>query len=182
MAEKPIIFSGSMVRAILDGRKRQTRRITIPANLAETDTLWVRETFCIVDDPAFSEPQIDYRADGENQRVMDRVREKAPDNPNARRWKPAIHMPRKYCRLLLRVTDVRQEWLQDISDSDVRAEGVSDAAIDKWRKWLHPSDCPGKAFSELWDSINAKRGYSWESNPQVWVISFEPQTGGISGK
>jgi hypothetical protein len=85
------------------------------------------------------------------------------------KWKPSIHMPREAARIFLKVKDVRVERVQDISRWDVNAEGCpfrcesDDGMPEKQLKW----------FANLWDSLNAKRGYSWDSNPWVWVIEFE---------
>jgi hypothetical protein len=57
--------------------------------------------------------------------------------------------------------------------ADVLAEGVPRRAIEIEEEWFHKDDAPAIAFSRLWDSINAKRGYGWESNPWVWVITFQ---------
>ena len=77
-------------------------------------------------------------------------------------------MPKEYARLWLRITNVRVERVQEISTKDIRAEGAWSAAISMSR-----DDMPIDAWIDLWDSLNAKRGYSWESNPWVWVIGFE---------
>ena len=73
-------------------------------------------------------------------------------------------MPRWASRLLLEVKAVRVERLQEISEDDAFAEGISGG------DWLGN---PVGTYRELWDSINAKRGHSWESNPWVWVVEFE---------
>jgi hypothetical protein len=70
-------------------------------------------------------------------------------------------MPREACRLVLRVKAVRREPLQNISDDDLLSEGIK--FHYKFRK----------DFITLWNSLNAKRGYSWESNPEVTVVEFE---------
>lgn len=94
--------------------------------------------------------------------------------PKNFKWRSARFMPKRAAQLWLRVIDVRVARLQSITDADVRAEGVPENEIDKWRKWLHPNDCAGKAFSVLWDSINGKRkGCSWEDSPWTWAITFE---------
>lgn len=82
-----------------------------------------------------------------------------PDAP--KRWRPAIHMPRVLARIRLDVTAVRVERLQDLSDEDARAEGVTVGGPDTARQ----------AFCRLWDDINGDRG-TWSSNPWVWVVSF----------
>lgn len=92
-------------------------------------------------------------------------------------WRPSIHMPRWACRITLRVTDVRVERLQDISEADALAEGV---AIDKGHayavagheEWVHKT--ARGCFATLWDSIyRTKPGCAVADNPWVWVVSFE---------
>ena len=87
------------------------------------------------------------------------------------RWRPSIHMYRWMSRINLGIVHIRAERLQDITGNDVVAEGVSfpDAdgiyGDDEMARW--------EPFQDLWDSINAERGYSWSSNPWVWVIEFQ---------
>lgn len=85
---------------------------------------------------------------------------------------PSIHLHRRYSRILLEVTDVRVERLQDISRPDIRAEGLqcppelaSDDVSPNYRDW-YPA-----AWRELWDSINGP--HSWNANPWVWVVEFQ---------
>jgi hypothetical protein len=118
-----------------------------------------------------------YRADGEVTEQLDlRLDDK---------WKPSIYMPRDAARIFLKVTDVRVERVQDITEEDAKAEGVilnceylmnkgcSRGCVDNH----NPTECGVDRhkimFKELWDDIRAKRGYSWDSNPWVWIISFE---------
>jgi len=203
MKERPIIFSGEMVQAILDGRKTQTRRVVTRIGSAKEfietvdginklvdvqsllsmkpnqypqeargrcpygrpgDRLWVRETWGLhpdldgqLKDDGLTPGSIDnegfhigYKADGSGAYCIEK-------------WRPSIFMPRWASRILLEITDVRVECVQDISYQDMVAEG------------LYPTgklDCL-VAFESLWDSINAKRGYPWSSNPWVWVIKFK---------
>ena len=92
------------------------------------------------------------------------------------RWKPSIHMPKSASRIWLRVKDVRVERVQDITESDAKNEGVR---VDKLSppqiifNTTHAKFRYRYAFQDLWDSINKKRGFGWESNPWVWVVSFE---------
>jgi len=164
MLEHPIIFSRPMVRAIKSGRKTQTRRVAPPARHGNTlqcpygvpgDRLWVRETFRIKKSKTFCDT-VFYNAD---------------DLKGNHRWTPSIYMPRWASRITLDITGVRLEQLQDISESDAEAEGV-----EKSGGWNADETEYGVnyriPFSRLWDSINATRGYGWETNPRVWVITF----------
>lgn len=94
------------------------------------------------------------------------------DNDTGLRWRPSRYMPRWACRLWLRVTAVRPERLQDITTADAIAEGMTPT----WEGQSAPG-VPHKSeidqFADLWDSINAKRGHGWDTNPWVWVYTFE---------
>jgi hypothetical protein len=83
--------------------------------------------------------------------------------PSTHKWKPSIHMPKEAARIFLLVTGVRAEQLQNISTEDIKREGIIP----------HPTKPLHEQWQELWDSINAKRGYSFESNPWVWVYDFK---------
>jgi hypothetical protein len=169
VSEHPILFSGPMVRAILEGRKTQTRRVQrMPGSFPSGcpygqpgDLLWVRETFAKRYADAERDPTdgIMYRADGG-----------CVIEP---RWTPAIHMPRWASRLTLRITDVRVQRVQDINEEDVWSEGVICRCDVGQSEYDQCGLSPAEHFAKLWDSINAKRGYSWESNPFCWAISFE---------
>ncbi|GHT90145.1 hypothetical protein FACS1894137_19510 [Spirochaetia bacterium] len=88
---------------------------------------------------------------------------KADENlPAGSRWKSPLYMPRVASRFLLEVKSIKVERLQDISEEDARAEGGG--GIEPGEVFFN--------FGNLWDSINAKRGYSWEMNPWVYVIEF----------
>lgn len=82
-------------------------------------------------------------------------------------WKPSIFMPRWASRLTLEITDVRVERLQAIDEDDARREGVK-----------AKGDLTGYvgAYRELWQSLNAKRGFGWDLNPWVWVVAFNRVT------
>ena len=179
--EKPILFSTEMVRAILDGRKTQTRRVVKPsvlekgtnwfwnpneniclAQYRKGDVLWARETFCEVPyeynhipikGGHITIPKYAYKADSER------------DYTGI--WKPSIHMPKEVARIWLEVTDVRVERLQEITEEDARAEGALPTREERGY------NCCRDGFITLWDSLNAKRGYGWETNPWVWVVSFK---------
>ena len=212
--ERPILFSGEMVRALLEGRKTQTRRVvkwpkwSDPANPHQVaglvehrgiawfeegrpvkrytcpygvpgDRLWVRESFGLVwpddcddgsmDDtaePTGSRPlkpeehKVAYKADADG----DDLPGGWPNDegaPEGLRWKPSIHMPRWASRLTLEVTGVKVERVNEITESDARAEGRSLVKGD-----------PAGYFPETWDSINAARGYGWSVNPWCWCLTF----------
>lgn len=81
------------------------------------------------------------------------------------KWSPAVHMPRDAARLFLRVTDVRVEQVQDITDDDAIAEGVGSEAMGQgFGKYY---------YSSVWDDAYAKKGYEWHKNPWCWRICFE---------
>jgi hypothetical protein len=192
--EKPILFSGEMVRAILSGQKTQTRRIVnfqriakqtgcTRGKLAWSDTfnswavfggngdadlclvecpygrvgerLWVRETF--IETPA----GIAYAADGTKHFGA------GGELPK----RPSIFLPRWACRIELEITGVRVERLQEISGADALAEGVGEPVGTPLRYGNVTEQWNRDRYCELWKKINGPG--SWESNPYVWVISFE---------
>ncbi len=134
------------------------------------DALWVREAFWLGRSPGDDEGQ-------GVARYADHSFKSHPDlDPKrvswCRRWekKPSIFMPRWASRITLRITDVRVERLQEITAADMRAEGIdclyeNDGSISE--------HFTKQSWVSLWDSINAKRGYGWDVNPYVWVVSFE---------
>lgn len=205
MKERPILFSGPMVRAIL-GRKTQTRRVVVPTQSKPRvaplrmepwiidgerqeddnglpcwagfhpdypgeakwftcpygqpgDRLWVRETWWGT--IAYTVPE------GHEQRfVAYRATMKGDRSPAADgKWRPSIFMPRWASRITLEVTAVRVERVQDISEEDARAEGI------EWKNL--PRSAWRNVFSRLWNEINAARGYGWDTNPWVWVLTLK---------
>lgn len=176
MKERPILFSGAMVRALLDGTKTQTRRMVKPQprilagellcwkddaltddQMAELcpygqpgDRLWVREAWMDLRGVDGAVGPCMYRATFGN----------APDGG---KWRPSIHMPRWASRITLEVTGMRVERLQDISEADARAEGVSRAQCPDWHATTD--------FRAIWESINGPG--SWDANPWVWVVEFK---------
>lgn len=169
MAEKPILFSGPMVRAILDGTKTQTRRAIKGGPDAEGwwfpkcqygkpgDRLWVRETW------ANGESGLIYRADlQEFGRLSDGAKRAAWKFAASTPWKPSIHMRRVDSRIDLELTGVRVERLKELWEGDAIAEG-----------WHPGVDCGGPFdwFRGVWESINGVG--SWAANPWVWVLEFK---------
>ena len=142
------------------------------------DRLWVRETwYCdhseVMRGPYLKPDDLDVseaRDDGTLVYAADGLTPYEADQPV---WKPSIHMPRWACRILLEITDVRVERLQDISRADIRAEGLqcppelaSDDVSPNYRDW-YPA-----AWKELWEST----GGDWDANPWVWVVEFKQVT------
>ena len=204
MKERPILFSGPMVRAIMEGKKSQTRR-TVKPNLAPVgeafardhlpklcpygvsgDRLWVRETFCTCYDGQEAYEVI-YAAD--NTRRGFSTASNATDDQldwlersmttHGERGRPAIHMPRWACRLVLEIASVRVERLQAITGKDIIAEGAVERAHDDQFGHNPVSAFDGICYLDLkslwaagWDSINGKRA-PWTSNPWVWVVEFK---------
>lgn len=92
-------------------------------------------------------------------------------------WAPSIHMHRYESRIMLEVVSVRVERLQDITTGDVVAEGVMTPEEVAQGAAKYGDKAKGtytnRPWADLWDSINAKRGHSWQSNPWVWVVEFK---------
>ena len=229
MKERPILFSGPMVRAILEGRKTQTRRVVKPVGNDDAfvlqdygngfwpyrsddgdtpfkgdmelpidcpygqpgDRLWVRETFSIGEDlgadwvRGYAQGDMFVILDGgsheyivpESYEIPRNAKETHNSEGTAEHWRefgpiPSIFMPRWASRITLEITGVRVERLQDISEADARAEGVSEESMRSFA--VHP-DTTGKwarfAFRELWESINGPE--CWQANPWVWAIEFK---------
>ncbi len=155
----PILFNGDMVRAILECRKTATRRLVKyrkpPYRVG--DILYVRETWgewtggYIYRAWPYPFPQ--------------------PGCYPTTVWHPSIHMPKEIARIWLRVTDVRVERLQDITEEQAEAEGCGGYQTE-----CKFSVSPCCHFMEVWDSTVNKRDadrYGWVANPWVWVIEFE---------
>lgn len=183
MTVQPIIFSAPMVRALIEGRKTQTRRLAqTPGgrnapwiNTEPGDLLYVRETFSggfdyinhyvslyeTAEDAPHWWPKITpicYWADGE------------PSEGDWGKRRPAIHMPRWASRLTLEVTAVRLQKLHYITEGDAIAEGI----YGEGRNWTAGGGCDGTdpiaAFQALWWKIHGIG--SWTANPAVVAISF----------
>lgn len=237
MKERPILFSGSMVRAIVEGKKTQTRRVVKPQPRGhhwETmhgyellvsdiylesrgrcfvrfnhtiphpslrcdrfydedcapfcpygqvgDRLWVREKHARI--PGMTGMHLPhYFADGPIPTIDIR------HDAGLLGTYPSIHMPRWASRITLEITGVRVERLQDISEEDAVAEGLSciskDGATYKYGiadrdglpgnddfgwHWFQWEKNPRLAYRKLWESINGPG--SWAENPWVWVVQF----------
>lgn len=199
MKERPILFNGEMVRAILDGRKTQTRRIVKPRKLMEFDAaIKMGECSNFIDGPKhewddrYLQGLCPYGAAGDELWVREthyRIPHGKPsctscyyeetdkfpilcelyDRGIYRKY-PSIHMPRWASRIQLKITGILVERLQNISEDDAKAEGCC-------QEYTSDGTIGGFVsakdnFKKIWDSINADKA-PWESNPWVWVIEFE---------
>lgn len=209
---KPILFNTAMVQAILDGRKTVTRRVVKPIKRKGTfieedfagrpcewvytgidskrlvkmceppyqvgDILWVREAY-----NADWCDHVIYKADGGSAIEAGYSREP--------KWTPSIHMPKEAARIFLKVTDVRVERLQDITEEHALKEGIVAWTKDGWQYKYAPADSEGdgpnckwtdcpreykKAMEKLWNSTIKKKDlgeFGWDANPWVFVYEFE---------
>lgn len=193
--EKPILFNTPMVQAILAGQKTSTRRITkfkpytclnetrgdfeicepITQNFFRCrndfirwaiskcrykvgDILYVRETFCPnYFDDSFQNRNA-YKADYDKSKVGDCVPEP--------KWRPSIHMPKTAARLFLKVTDVKVQRLQDITEDEARKEGCFMPSYNENHELVGDSVT---LFKVLWNKLYK----NWNENQWVWVIEFE---------
>lgn len=200
--ERPILFSGEMARAILGGRKTQTRRVVKPQP-PEGYEPHIPADFdrgCFMNGNATWLARNPYGKPGDRLWVRSRWRTsydahrneggyQGPEGcgmsftvhgqPHTKRLgpQPSIHMPKWVAQELrmpdLLITGVRVERVQEISEEDAIAEGIQRS--ERTGKFV-PGSCDYAtwAFQELWDSINGDRdGCSWAANPWVWVVEFE---------
>jgi hypothetical protein len=180
-----------MVKAILDGRKSQTRRVIKPQpEVDDIGRIWfhnrtrtegVADTrpgtvshglqYCPYGQPgdglwvrethALDVPGCEDQGGVSYRADHQDPRGDGPAHPM--KWRPSIHMPRWASRTTLEVTDVRVERVMDISEGDAVAEGVEFCSMCSARDM----------FEGLWDSINAARGFGWDVNPWVWCVTFK---------
>jgi len=208
--ERPIIFTADSVRAILEGRKMQTRRVVKPQPVGHWgsrvpplaggvlqcitvadwkprdayircpygvvgDRLWVRETW---QGWHSSGEELDRGVEHESASY---VTYKADGKSFPVEWRSPLFMPHWASRITLEITDVRVQRVQEINKADAIAEGISVFPLqsaDDPSAWYQSA--PGvnqqrsarASYAALWDSINAKRGFSWQSNPWVWCLTF----------
>ena len=185
MPEKPILFNTDMVRAILDGRKTQTRRVIkpvamglrygngMPARVSQYqpgDILYVRETWAISRrillnvDPDSGARHWSSWSENNPKRYLYRAGYTLMDDPGPVRWHPSIHMPKEAARIFLKVTNVRAERIRSITEKDAIAEGCPIDVCDLCTAtdW----------FCLTWNDI-ADESTNWNANPWVWVYEFE---------
>lgn len=196
MKETPILYTGSNVRAILEDRKSQTRRLLKPQPhawkqvnpTALGNAAW---TFGVINNGV---EQLDWKCPygqpGDRLWVKETWRPYYEEETGASgllfraggyketraamdvmsgndHWKPSIFMPRWASRITLEITEIRVERLQDISEDDAVAEGCKRSPITS-DEWV---DTAYGKYEELWEQINGPG--SWDLNSWVWVIGFK---------
>ena len=193
MAERPILFSAPMVRAILAGTKTQTRRVVkpqpaergdnggafmeiIPSLLPSRGGLFdvryaldnpraIRCPYGQPGDRLWVRETFGHFERNENFKPGAEVFYRADGNClELEPWRPSIHMPRWASRITLEITGVRVERLQDISEADAYAEGIQHC--DLWG-----DGTPRGFYRVLWEQINGAG--SWDASPWVWVVEFK---------
>ncbi|MDV1090757.1 morphogenetic protein [Raoultella ornithinolytica] len=208
MKERGMIFNGEMVRAILDGRKTQTRRIVKGTDGAvKFCKEWGingKEVFVVLGEkdhtgmnPVLGAISCPFGAVGDRIWVRetwnkygglltyradhDWIDDMRKETVCTAKWVPSIHMPRWASRILLEITNVLVERLNAISQEDAQAEGME---LTGWRPTYSDPDSGGEVmtpydnFAELWSSIYGDE--SWQANPWVWVIEFKRVEGGAA--
>ncbi|MFV0351211.1 MAG: hypothetical protein ACK5JF_02720 [Oscillospiraceae bacterium] len=199
---KPMLFNTAMVRAIQAGQKTVTRRVVkgsalqflnngfSPEFVAHPengfspfgfagDALYVRETWTCIRDIETGHRDYFYAA---NQKDYDTVSstylcdDDGFDTGKPFPWKPSIHMPKAIARLFLRVTDVRVERLQDITEEQAKKEGCctfSDKIGDgKFRDVLNFDLTAKDAFAELWNSTLPKNPNKFKCPENSWKTTL----------
>lgn len=161
--ERPIIFSGESILGIFAGRKWQTRRPVGNSRKCPYGTigdyLWVREWW-ITEHQAFygkSPHSFKEQVIAGSEKLF--YRANYPCMKSSPHWRNPLFMPRWASRLILEITGIRRDPLHAITPEDVLAEGCGSG---RWEE-----------YAVLWDRLNARRGFDWESNPDVWVLSFK---------
>lgn len=175
MTSHPILFSAPMVRALLERRKTVTRRLSKQwLKFKAGDELWVRETWCPVDNSQLvlgGDKYIEYRATPSPGFVSSHPAgwEHAPDDAAALKWKPSIHMPRSASRITLSATeDARLEYLSHLTEEEAFWEGICGDPRCNLRSASFHIDM----YRKLWNEMHGKT-HPWESNPEVVRIAFE---------
>ena len=208
--ERPLLMKPFLVIKTAEGIKTETRRVVTsewsrcldlddPEDVAQAivvnpcgrpgDLLWVWETlrydFIHILDASTAGIGISFKAGGYGINLDLRGRRKVllaqKGEKHGDSWRPSIFMPKHYCRLRLKVKEVRVERLHKITTDEVIAEGFEVPDVDytvpdfPWTlDWER--DCYARElFAKEWTKINKARGYGWETNPHVFVVKFEVQ-------
>lgn len=198
MKERPILFKGEMIRAILEGRKTQARRvcgIQFHRSEYEPDDIGWQEfdkagnllRFCDGFLKRYIEKKSPYGQPGDHLWVRETWAKRyvdADEHPedgvmyradgrfvSAPKWTPSTHMPRWASRITLEITAVRVERLQDITEYDIHCKGIIGSPQKGMFAEEQYLEKLTEEFIDFWDSI-AKPGEQWENNPWVWVYEF----------
>lgn len=199
MKETDILFKPFLTRAIIEGRKTQTRRLIkeqpkldfhplVMKGEGEDagfwklnpheepikcrygvpgDFLWVKETWKWEGETAYTDlcpiGNFLYKLDDADDIILG--------------WKSSMFMPKRAARIYLKITDIRVQKLQQITDEDAIKEGIQEFTggkvtkygIKGWKRTLF-KDTPREAFRVLWEQVNGKG--SWDENPYLWVLDF----------
>jgi hypothetical protein len=186
---EPFLFGGPDGGRTKDGKTIPARMTLAHSRTGEIigcplaapgDRLWVRESFAIVPRTAYrcSEGvQQTLRPDDDHDAAL--YREGWTRSRSGFSWRPSIHMPRWASRILLDVTGVRVERLQDISEADCWAEGIAETDglftttqhIDMANRIGCCIDDAKPSYALLWESINGPG--SWDLSPFVWAVEFK---------
>lgn len=171
-----ILMSTESSKAILEGRKTQTRRtrgLSIINDPPQRDAGWQLVAVFQDGGARFATPngngditlKCPYGGYGDRLWVREGFYSEAGDvwykadgqtAPMLIKWRPSIFMPRWASRIILEITEIRVEKLNCMTESDAHAEGVDNLVT----------------FMLLWDKLNKKRGYEWKKNCWVWVLEF----------
>ncbi len=169
---RPIGFRTAMVKAILDGRKQQTRLLSSAMWLhtkAHLDRggecyLWLREAWAVGQHDVNAPPD----SHAEPKAVVHCASFRGEP---AIKWKPSVHMPRHASRITLKVTKAKVGPLHKITAKDVEREGIHgpEDVESLWQLGLPPKE----AFAQLWDELHKRSGSTWADNPEVVTFTFD---------
>ncbi|MFK4234911.1 hypothetical protein [Pseudomonas guariconensis] len=202
MRERPILFNGTMIRALLDGKKTVTRRVVKPQYLdgpwsvkptesprheRHSHDWWLptgSQPYAALPPCPFGQPgdrlwvRETFAIYGDRKQHVIHYRANHPQHVGQKGmgYKPSIHMPRWASRILLEITDVRVERLQAITPDQAVAEGI-DGEISRQHLETSPvrhqcREAEILGFAGLWNAM----GGNWDDNPWVWVVEFRRVT------
>jgi len=176
---KGILFKQPMIKAIINGSKTQTRRVIKPQPASDETmssgfSLLFHPRYRVGEVVYIKEAWATYRANDDW--TIPQIPKTATvfyklDDPDGfspiGKWRSPLFMPAWAARYFIKITDVRTERLEEITEDDAQSEGVTRppnySLTPHYQQW----------FRVLWDTINKQKGYGWDDNPWVWVYCFE---------